>query len=152
MFKALGAAPTTVEWSETYTALQTHVVDAEENPLSLILTAKLYEAQKYCSMTNHLWTGHWTLLSRKPWERLPDPVRAVITKHVTAATLAEREDIAKLDPESRGLLIAEGMVFNDPDQAPFREALKKSSFFPDARVALGEEGWALLEKQVGKLG
>ena len=152
MFKALGAAPTTVEWNETYTALQTKVVDAQENPLSLILTAKLFETQKYCSITNHLWAGHWTLLSRRMWERLPDDVRAVIGKHVDAAAVAERADIAKLDPESRDLLSAKGLIFNDPDQLPFREALKKTAFFRESRAKLGEEGWSLLEKHVGKLG
>jgi tripartite ATP-independent transporter DctP family solute receptor len=152
MFKAMGASPTTVEWNETYTALQTKVVDAQENPLSLILTAKLYETQKYCSITNHLWTGHWTLLSRRFWERLPDNVRTIVAKNVNAAAMAERADIAKLDPESRALLAAKGLVFNDPDQAPFREALKKTTFFRESRTKLGEEGWALLEKQVGKLG
>src|SRR3546814_6664398 len=51
MFKALGAAPTSLQFSEVYSALQTKIVDAQENPLPIIQVAKLYEVQKYCSLT-----------------------------------------------------------------------------------------------------
>jgi tripartite ATP-independent transporter DctP family solute receptor len=153
MFKALGASPTTVEWNETYTALQTKIVDAEENPLSLIVTAKLYEVQKYCSITNHLWTGHWTIMSRRGWERLPNDVKTIVAKHVNAAALAERADIAKLEREtSRDFLTGKGMIFNDPDQEAFRAALKKTTFYADSKAKFGEEAWTLLEKYVGNLG
>jgi len=57
LFRHLGAAPTSMNFSEVYSALQTGVVDGQENPLVLIDTAKLYEVQKYCSLTNHIWAG-----------------------------------------------------------------------------------------------
>src|SRR5215831_2288489 len=57
LFKHLGASPAAINFGEVYSALQTGVVDGQENPLILIDTAKLYEVQKYCSMTNHLWVG-----------------------------------------------------------------------------------------------
>jgi len=57
MFKALDAAPTSINFAEVYSALQTKIVDGQENPLAVISTAKLYEVQKYCSMTNHMWDG-----------------------------------------------------------------------------------------------
>jgi TRAP-type transport system periplasmic protein len=53
MFKLLGASPTSLQFSEVYSALQTHIVDAQENPLAIVETAKLNEVQKYCSKTNH---------------------------------------------------------------------------------------------------
>ena len=56
--QALGASPTPINFGEVYSALQTGLVDGQENPLILIDTAKLYEVQKYCSMTNHIWVGH----------------------------------------------------------------------------------------------
>ena len=61
MFRALGASPATLNFAEAYTALQTHVVDGQENPLSIIDTAKFYEVQKYVSITNHMWDGYWLL-------------------------------------------------------------------------------------------
>src|SRR5205085_160421 len=60
LFKHLGASPTAINFGEVYSALQTGVVDGQENPLVLIDTAKLYEVQKYCSITNHIWSGFHT--------------------------------------------------------------------------------------------
>ena len=57
LFQHLGASPTPINFGEVYSALQTGLVDGQENPLILIDTAKLYEVQKYCSMTNHIWVG-----------------------------------------------------------------------------------------------
>ena len=71
MFKALGAAPASLQFSEVYSALQTKIVDAQENPLPIIQVAKLYEVQKYCSLTNHIWDGFWFIANGRAWEALP---------------------------------------------------------------------------------
>src|SRR5580700_1180783 len=55
MFEAFGASPASINFNEVYSALQTKIVDGQENPLAIIATAKLYEVQKYCSLTNHMW-------------------------------------------------------------------------------------------------
>jgi len=55
MYKAFEASPTSINFNEVYSALQTKVVEGQENPLAIIATAKLYEVQKYCSLTNHMW-------------------------------------------------------------------------------------------------
>ena len=70
MFKAFDAAPASINFSEVYSALQTKIVEGQENPLAIISTAKLYEVQKYCSLTNHMWDGFWFLANRRAWERL----------------------------------------------------------------------------------
>jgi TRAP-type C4-dicarboxylate transport system substrate-binding protein len=57
LFRSLGAAPAGLNLSEVYSALQTRIVDGQENPLAVFETAKLYEVQKYCAMTNHVWDG-----------------------------------------------------------------------------------------------
>ena len=75
MFKAFGSAPTTINFNETYAALQSKVVDGQENPLAIIDTAKLYEVQQFCSTTNHMWDGFWFLANRKNWEALPEDIR-----------------------------------------------------------------------------
>jgi TRAP-type C4-dicarboxylate transport system substrate-binding protein len=151
MFKSLGAAPTSINFNELYTALQTRVVDGQENPLSLILTARLFEVQKYCSITNHLWSGQWTVLSRPAWERLPNDLREILSKNVNAAAVAERADVEKFDPDSRTELISKGMIFNEPEIAPFRDVLAKSGFYAEWKQKFGDEAWALLEKYSGKL-
>ena len=71
MFKAFDAAPASINFNEVYSALQTKIVEGQENPLALISTAKLYEVQKYCSLTNHMWDGYWFLANRRALEALP---------------------------------------------------------------------------------
>ena len=75
MFKAFGSAPASINFSETYSALQTKVVEGQENPLAIIKAAKLYEVQKYLSQTNHMWDGLWMLANGKGWEKLPANVQ-----------------------------------------------------------------------------
>jgi tripartite ATP-independent transporter DctP family solute receptor len=75
MFTAFGSAPASINFAEVYTALQTKVVDGQENPLAIISTAKLFEVQKHVSMTNHMWDGFWFLANRRAWERLPEDLR-----------------------------------------------------------------------------
>src|ERR1700704_1730281 len=92
MFKAFDASPASINFSEVYSALQTKIVEGQENPLAIISTAKLYEVQKYCSMTNHMWDGFWFLMNRKAWAALPDDIQAIVAKNVNAAAVKERAD------------------------------------------------------------
>src|ERR1700744_6350009 len=85
MFKAFDAAPASINFSEVYSALQTKIVEGQENPLALISTAKLYEVQKYCSLTNHMWDGYWFLANRRAWAALPDDIKTIVAKNVNAA-------------------------------------------------------------------
>jgi tripartite ATP-independent transporter DctP family solute receptor len=151
MYKAFDSAPTSINFNEVYTALQTKVVDGQENPLAIISTAKLNEVQKYCSLTNHMWDGFWFLANRRAWERLPEDVRAVVAKHVNAAGVKEREDVAKLNGNLQQELAAKGMVFNQPDPGPFRDKLRKAGFYSEWKGKYGDEAWALLERAVGTL-
>src|SRR6201998_2113598 len=110
MFKAFDAAPASINFNEVYSALQTKIVDGEENPLAIIATAKLYEVQKYCSLTNHMWDGFWFLANRRAWESLPDDVRAIVAKNVSAAAIKERSDVAKLNDTLQQDLTNKGLT------------------------------------------
>src|SRR5919112_254365 len=151
MFKAFEASPTSVNANEMYTALQTKVVDGQENPISVIELLKLYEIQKYFSLTNHMWDGFWFLANRRAWERLPQDVRTVVAKHLNGAAEKEREDTAKLNASLQPELAARGIVFNQPDPAPFRDKLRKAGFYAEWKGKYGDEAWATLEKSVGTL-
>jgi tripartite ATP-independent transporter DctP family solute receptor len=151
MFKAFDASPASINFSEVYSALQTKIVEGQENPLALISTAKLYEVQKYCSLTSHMWDGFWFLANRRAWEKLPEDVRAIVAKNINAAALNERGDTAKLNATVREELAGKGMVFNQPEIAPFREKLRSAGFYSEWKGRYGDEAWALLEKSVGKL-
>src|SRR5215471_11183328 len=88
LFKSLGASPTSINFAEVYSALQTKVVDAQENPPAIISAAKLYEVQKYCSLTNHMWDGWWFLINRRAWQGVPRDVQEIVAKNVNAAALS----------------------------------------------------------------
>ena len=151
MYKAFDSAPTSINFNEVYSALQTKIVDGQENPLAIIATAKLNEVQKYCSLTNHMWDGFWFLANRRAWERLPEDIRTIAAKYINAAGLKEREDTAKLNANLQQELAGKGLVFNQPDPAPFRDKLRTAGFYTEWKGKYGEEAWALLEKTVGKL-
>ncbi len=146
MFKALGASPTTISFAETYSALQTRVTDGQENPLALISAAKLYEVQKYCSLTSHMWDGYWFLANRRAWEKLPADIRSIVAKTINEAGMAERADTQALNASLQGDLQAKGMIFNKPDPTPFRDILLKAGFYDDWKRKFGPEAWALLSK------
>lgn len=151
MFKALGASPTGINFSEVYSALQTKVVDGQENPLALIQNSRMYEVQKYCSMTGHIWDGLWFLASGRNWAHLPKDLQVIVARHLNAAAVNQREDLAKLNVQLETELTAKGMIFNRPDTAQFRAILQKSGFYADWHKKYGDEAWSLLEKYTGKL-
>jgi tripartite ATP-independent transporter DctP family solute receptor len=151
MFKAFDASPASINFSEVYSALQTKVVEGQENPLALISTAKLFEVQKYCSMTNHMWDGFWFLANRRAWEKLPADLRAIVAKNINAAAVNERVDTEKLNATVRQELTAKGLIFNQPAVAPFRDKLRQAGFYAEWKGKYGEQAWSLLEKSVGKL-
>ena len=151
LFQHLGASPTPINFSEVYSALQTGVVDGQENPLVLIDTAKLYEVQKYCSLTNHTWAGLNISFSNIAWKRLPPDLQGLSEKKFNAKALEERADWQLMTGKEIENLKSKGMVFNAPDPKPFQEALRKTDFYPEMKKKSGEEAWALLEKYVGNL-
>ncbi len=151
MFKALDAAPASINFNEVYSALQTKIVDGQENPLAIISTAKLYEVQKYCSLTNHMWDGFWFLANQRAWEALPLDVRDIVAKNINNAGLKEREDVAELNATLQQSLAAKGLAFNRPDPAPFRDKLRAAGFYTEWKGKYGDEAWTILEKSTGKL-
>src|SRR3954466_13515813 len=151
LFSALGASPTSITINELYTALQTKVVDGQENPLTIIETQKLYEVQKFCSMTDHLWDGLWIVANARRWKSLPADAQAVISRHFEAATMKQRESTARLNADLEGTLRDKGLAFNRPDKGQFREVLSKAGFYAEWKKRYGPEAWAKLEKYSGPL-
>lgn len=150
MFKSLGASPTSLQFSEVYTALQTKIVDAQENPLAIVQTAKLYEVQKYCSKTNHSWDGYHFVFNGRSWDALPDDLKLIIERAFNEAGMLQREDVAKLNSTLEADLAAKGMVVNKTEPDSFREQLQKSGFYKEWKAKFGDETWALLEESAGK--
>lgn len=151
MFKAFGAAPASINFSEVYSALQTKVVEGQENPLALIQIAKLYEVQKYLSLTGHMWDGFWTLINGKRWASMPKDIQDIVAKRINDAAVKQRDDLRRLSNSMEIDLKNRGMIINTPDGASFRAALNKAGFYTEWKGKFGPTAWAKLEKYSGKL-
>jgi TRAP-type transport system periplasmic protein len=151
MFQALGAAPISINFAEVYSALQTRIAEGEENPLAIIETAKLYEVQKYVSMTDHMWDGFWMLGNRESFSGLPADAQTIVARELNRSALDERADIAKLNASVVDDLKSKGLTFVEADKPAFRDALKTAGFYADWKKKYGEEAWATLEAEVGTL-
>jgi tripartite ATP-independent transporter DctP family solute receptor len=150
-FTAIGASPTPMNFAEVYSALQTRLIDGQENGLSLIATTRLYEVQKYCALTGHSWDGYWPLANRKAWERLPQAMRDMAAGEIDQSARDERIDIAVKDSSLRGFLTDKGLTISDVDKITFRYALAQTSYYRDWKDKYGEEAWTQLETACGKL-
>jgi tripartite ATP-independent transporter DctP family solute receptor len=151
MFSALGASPSSINLSEVYSALQTKVVDGQENPLVTIDTAKFYEVQKYCALTNHMWDGYWFIGNRKAWERLPTDLKEIVSRNINDAALLQRTDVENLSNSLKDELQTKGLEFTDPDRSAFREALRKAGFYQEWKKRFGDQAWGVFEAAVGQL-
>ena len=151
-FQSLGAAPSPIALSELYTSLQTHVIDAQENPLLLIEQQKFYEVQKYVSLSEHIWSGYWTLFNQDVWNKLGRDNQAVISREMAAATLAARNDNVLLNKSVRDKLARRGMQFNDVDKNSFKQKLVQAKYYERWKAEFGPKAWDALEKYANKLG
>ncbi len=151
MFKALGASPTSINFNELYTALQTHLVDGQENGLVAIESGKLYEVQKYVAETNHIWDPFWLLGNRRAFAALPDDIKAIVVQEFDRASMEQRADVATLNASLKALLTGKGLTFVPVDRAPFRAALTQSGYYKEWRDKFGPDVWSALETVVGSL-
>ena len=152
LFKALDASPTPINFNEVYTSLQTKVVEGQENPLAIIATTRLYEVQKTCSLTAHVWDGYWVLGNKRAFAKLPADMQAIITRELDKSAGDQRADIAKLSDTLKADLKAKGITFIDVQQDDFRKALAGTNFYAEWKQKYGPTAWDLMEKVSGKLG
>ena len=151
LFSGLGALPSSISYSELYSALQTHIVEGQENPLAQVATGKLYEVQKYCALSNHCWSGYWIVGNRRALAGLPPDLLDVVNRNFDAAADKERADLLEMDRSLQADLASKGMTFNKPDPVQFRAALVKAGFYTQWQTTYGGEAWAKLEQYTGRL-
>jgi tripartite ATP-independent transporter DctP family solute receptor len=151
LFSGLGALPSSISYSELYSALQTHIVEGQENPLAQVSTGKLYEVQKYCALSNHCWSGYWIIANRRALAALPADLNDIVNTEFDAAGIKERADLLAMDRSLQAELTGKGMSFNTPDPVQFRAALVKAGFYAQWQKTYGAEAWARLEQYTGPL-
>ena len=120
-FQKLGAAPIPMVWGEVFTSLGQGVIDAQENPITIIYSNSLWEVQSHVMLTGHVYGPHAVLFSKAIWSSLTPEEQGVIQAAVTECTGVQRETSARLEAEYLGLLNEKGMVIEEVDLAPFRE-------------------------------
>src|SRR5687767_2634977 len=124
MFQTYGASPAPMKFSKVFTALQTGVMDGQENPFTQIYSAKFQEVQKYLSLTGHVYTPAYVVVGTRKWASLPADVRKTLedtakeTQAFVYATAAKDED------ELLGKLKAGGLQVNTPNKDAFIAASK----------------------------
>ncbi|MFK7837530.1 MAG: TRAP transporter substrate-binding protein [Sulfitobacter sp.] len=122
MFKTYGANPTPMAFSEVFTALQTNVIDGQENPYAQIASAKFQEVQKYLSITGHVYTPGYVLVAENQWQRLPEDVRADLEACGTETQDFVYEHAAKLETELLDVIRDAGVEINEADNQAFIDA------------------------------
>jgi len=123
-FKALGANAVPMAWTEVLTALQQGTVDGQENPLNVIMAFKLYETQKYLSITRHAYAPAAIIMSMNTWKKLTPAQQALVKKAAQEAAEFERAWDNKMEAEWLNDLKVKGMIVTTPDLKLFREAVK----------------------------
>ena len=125
MFQAYGANPSPMKFSEVFTALQTGVMDGQENPLAQIDSGKFYEVQKYLSMTGHVYTPAYLVVSTTHWNKLPADVRKVLEQAAKETQPYVYETGAKMDEDLLTKMKAAGTIkVNEADKDAFIAASK----------------------------
>ncbi len=121
MFKAYGANPTPMALSEVFVALQTGVIDGQENPFAQIYSQKFHEVQKYLSLTGHVYTPGYVLVGKDKYEKLPADVRKILEETAVEMQAFVYETAAKLETDL--LAKMKGAVeINEADKDAFIEA------------------------------
>jgi tripartite ATP-independent transporter DctP family solute receptor len=124
MFQTYGANPSPMKFSEVFTALQTGVMDGQENPFTQIYSAKFQEVQKYISLTGHVYTPAYVTVGAKKWATLPADVRQVLEDTAKETQAFVYEKAAKDDGELLDKIKAAGVAVNTPNKDAFVAASK----------------------------
>lgn len=122
MFKEYGANPTPMAFSDVFTALQTGVIDGQENPYAQIASAKFQEVQKYLSVTGHVYTPAYILMSKKKFDKLDGATQAGLTDCAAKTQDFTYEKAAELEASLLKVIEDAGVAVNTADKAAFIEA------------------------------
>jgi tripartite ATP-independent transporter DctP family solute receptor len=123
MFKAYGANPTPMAYGEVFAALQSGVIDGQENPFAQIWGGKFYEVQKYLSLTDHVYTPVFLVAGERWWKGLPADVQKTLLKIATEVGDFARETGAKMDKDLEGKM-KPYLKVNEADKDAFVKASK----------------------------
>ena len=122
LFQTFGANPTPMSLSETFIALQTGVIDGQENPLSQIHSQKFHEVQKFLTLSSHVYTPAFLLAGRERWQSFPEPVREILSSTAREIQAFVYEQAESLDESLLADLRLAGIAVNECDREQFLDA------------------------------
>ncbi len=124
-FQALGVNAIPMAWSETLTALQQGTIEGQENPVNVIHSFKLWESQKYVTMTRHAYASAIFTMSKRLFDRLPAEVQKIVMDAAQEAAVYERDWVAQNEARQMDELRQHGMEINEnPDVESFKAAVQ----------------------------
>jgi tripartite ATP-independent transporter DctP family solute receptor len=123
-FKALGANAVPMAWTEALTALQQQTIDGQENPINVIHSFKLYETQKYLSMTRHTYAPAIFVMSKQRFDKLPEDIQSIFKESAQEAAGYERKVNAENEAKQIEDLKKNGMEIVEPNLKSFKEEVK----------------------------
>lgn len=121
-WRAIGANPTPMAWSEVYTGLEQHVIEAQENPIPFIYGGRINEVQKNLAMTDHKYEYVTLTMSDLRWKQLTPEQQKIIVEAAAAATLAENEAVRTQTEKMLKEMTDAGLQVTRPDTAPIAAA------------------------------
>ncbi len=121
MFRAYGGNPSPMPLAEVYSALQSGVMDGQENPFPQIASAKFHEVQKFLSLSGHVYTPAYLVVGEDVWKRLPQDVQTTLSKIAWEMGDFARSEGERLDKELIGK-VAPPMKANEVDKDAFIKA------------------------------
>jgi len=122
-FRALGTLPTPMAWPEVYTALQQGTIDGQENPLPILVTAKLWQVQKHLALTGHVYSPTLLIASPALWNTLSADDKNAFLAAAAAGVQAQRARVDAEDQSAIAMAEKEGMHVTRPDTSAFRDAM-----------------------------
>ncbi|MBS7777323.1 TRAP transporter substrate-binding protein [Acidovorax sp. CCYZU-2555] len=124
-FRTLGASPTPMSWPEVIGALQQGTIDGQENPISVLSSAKLWQVQKHLTLSAHVYAPVALIVSPGFWASLNDTQKAAFTQGAKSGALASRAFVDAVEKKGVEEAKSHGMqVVEKVDQAAFRKALE----------------------------
>lgn len=150
-FAALGANPVTMVFNEVFTALEMHVVDGQDNPLSVIDKARLFEVQKYLTITGHVYTPQSVFMSAKTWAKLSQQERKIVTEAALEAGIYERKLSRSMDAELLADL-KKKMIVNELSASEVQKMrVKLQPMWEKYRNQIGVEFANLVESELARV-
>lgn len=135
-WKAMGANPTPMAFGELFTAMQQGTVDGQENPLGLITGNKFEEIEKFCTLTEHVYTPYYVVMNLEKWNSLTAEQQDALTRAMEETTQRQYELSQKYEDEAVGVMEAAGCqvrTLTDEEKLSFKEAADKANSLEAAK-------------------